>query len=218
MPKGVFEMDMSIYPEWILKSFEENGKKPRIITAKELDKNILYGTFGVHVNESENDILIRKIPETDGELGSLWGMSGNVGLDETIKFCNEIKGGVYALLKLTPSDNNSEDGTFLKCMYNGEEKVLADYGIEFRGSENQSRALVVEEYCLYEDLVAYPNVAKCYKPASGANWNTIMPLTRVVRSNDVKLDLRSDDKTKNFVAIVLKLKSPYVVQCFDHKK
>lgn len=212
-------MNSSIYPDWILKAFEESGKKPRIITHKELDKSILYGTFGKHANEPAEDILMRKIPETDGELGSLWGVKiDGKRISEYTEFCSGIKGNVYALLKFTDYERPGEDSLFLKCMYNGEEKVLADYGIKVIGNEKQSAALVVEEYCLFEDLVAYTNVKNCYKPYTDSQMCSRTPLTMVVRNSDVKLNLKACDKTKDRFAIVLKLKAPYVVQCFDHKK
>lgn len=213
-------MDMSIYPEWILKAFEKNGKKPRIITSKELDKNILYGTFGVHANESENDILMRKIPETDGKLGSLWGLRiGNKkGFSDYTDFCGNIKGDVYALLKSTKSPNNSNGAEFLKCMYNGEEKVLAEYGIKVIGSEIQDRALVVEEYCLYEEPVSLGSVRNCYKRyKSDKGICPRTPLSMLERNNNVGLNLNSCKTSEARFAIVLKLKAPYVVQCFDYQ-
>lgn len=215
-------MSTSIYPEWILTAFKKNNKEPTTITVAEFDKcdKILYGTFGLHVSEEAEKIMLRKIKETDSELGSLWGLTLEKDFSDYTNFCDKIKGNVYVLLKHTDSKNQAvqQGGKFLKCLYNGEEKVLADYGIEVQGKETQDKALVVEEYCLYEDLVSFPGVEKCYLKENGNDLCTVSPLTRLLRDKKFGLDMKSQRKKSNSFAIVLKLKYPYIVQCIDYQK
>ena len=205
---------------------------------------LLYGTFGFHDSEPPHSIITRKVSELENSSFSLWGATlYENGFEKVREFCYGIKGDVYLLLAFTDSDKQvkSDKDEDLYRIWNIEEvlrrgnffrKYIDEMGevrslemkeppIVVKGNKRQKYAFVVEKYLYLNSAFNRKNFLGCYSGREcdsnrehdviGTALNTISPcylLNKIAAAINGK---QSDDRW----AIVLKLRSPFVVECLE---
>lgn len=220
----------------IKRLIKEASKSKIVFDAQKLNSldHILYGTFGFHDEEPPLSIVSRKLKEIEETGFSLWGLSKNVNIDNFVQKCNVISkaqnGEVFIVLKITSSDDEKGLGSlednwdwdrllksehFNHCMMNGEKIDLISKHIMVKGRATQNKALVVEEYYFYEDILTAELVKNCYDKD---NKSKIFRANgdHLIRKKDITAEAKKlTQRTVDDWGIVLKLKAPdYIVECF----
>lgn len=199
-----------------------NDDTKSVIHLAELNgRNIIYGKFGYHNGESPLDIIKRKLPEVkvkvDGLSFGLWGVgSKSIKIEDVRKFCEAEKAAnneVYLIAKFT-RDKKQKEATsshkYTNCNMNGKKINLTSRKIIVQGSEQQNYAFVVEDYFMLDQRIAEKKFHTFYKVYNNPNANTCTFTSNYLLENNKKLDLED----KGDWAIVLKLKDPYIVECY----
>lgn len=230
--------DENYYKDYIRKILKEKGK---FFDFQKLEKQnkILYGTFGYHDGEPPHSIIYRKTKELQHGF-SLWGTTINEEAFQNVKkFCNNIVGDVYLFLKFTTSSSQKKedsdkgreiwsikdiisDGNYYSYYIdeNGKNVYLnpKKTNIVVKGSDQQKVAFFVEDYFLYSDNFKRKTFLSSYTGTicsnnyniSGEKLCTLNPCYLLTRKE--QSDMRIETTDNNNLAIVLKLKSPYIVK------
>ena len=235
--KNLNKEQIERYKECVKNILEKNK-----LTVDVLNENdrLLFSTFGYHDCEPPNSIISRKYRELLKCKFGLWGIALNEKAINNIKaFCDNIakEKNVYLFLNFTSSLEQAKDqepsfdiwpidkvkskGNVFTHYFNdlGEE-IEIPKDIIVKGSELQNKALVFEQIYYFDksyerrvflsqfDGYLYDEKSKC--PADKLNqlYNPYFLLEK--RKTNGKVILKEG---KNW-GIILKLKAPYIVECF----
>lgn len=205
--------------------FHDNESPYSIIVRKldEVDKpGNDYGLWGAAKNIPLDDVqqfckdiekthknvyLFLKFTKSTKELKKCSGGALCRKLDE-IKDCQDCE------IVWDPKKLRNENSCFRYCEIDGKEIDLFSKEIFVKGSDDQDKAFVVEDYYWYELKASYGGFCKCYTQSDGSEIdNTLKPWWLLKRNREGGNKLENMPQ-KEF-AIVLKLKAPYIVKCYN---
>lgn len=216
---------MSKTEEAIKEDFREylgEKLKDRTISAAQLNQQnrILYATFGFHNGERFDSIIERKLQEIDTEGFGLWG-TGNIseeGIKNIRDYCRAIEDHgqpVYLFLKYTGSkaQEHAEKEIYYTHFMDEKDEKKPLKGIVVKGSSRQDLAFVVDNYYLYDSSFSLEGLYESYERKSflynslSANAGNQLSC----KFFEKKADITEADREHSELAIILKLKCPYIV-------
>lgn len=236
MPKAVADY----YKNEIMSFLEQNNKME--MDCEEILKNerLIYCTFGYHDSEPPHSIVRRKLAELalnkNEAIPSLWGVCAKKEkMAEIQEFLDGMNGkDVYVVMNFTRCTEQLKDpnaapqklwsekdlmrdkeALFRFCEISGEKVDLFSKKIFVKGSDVQNAAFVVEDYFLFDGKIA-PSVfvKEIYKPykivvKGKEKGYAYQEINLLVKDPNANMKMDGDGW-----AIVLKLKAPYIVECY----